>query len=341
MQNITRIDNPSAVNPTAIARDLAQHNEVVIQFTQTPNRTLLDSLNALCQQHDDQLTIRFYSDASDAFDCTLLWQLPQVKSLALDCMMRAKHLEVLTELAHLKRLNLGVYELKETEILVADNFRTLTELSLGASKTKQLNLAHLQHLTQLKHLFIEGHTQHIEAIGTLSHLSYLRLHGISKVPLTFVNALKQLKTLALTLGGRENLDEIADNAIEHLSLGRVRGFSHLNNLAHFKALKQLDIAEQLQLQALDFSQASASLTTLSLTQCKRLAALTNLSNLSALQHLRIWQTALDVDALIAQGLPTSLTNFSFGASTTKERASIDALLLSKGYQEATWSNRPH
>jgi len=256
-------------------------------------------------------------------------------------MMRVQKIEVLIELTHLKRLDLGVFELKETDILQADNFKQLSALSLGAAKSKALNLAHLQYLTQLNHLFIEGHTRHIETIGSLHHLQYLRLHGISKVPLTFINTLKQLKTLALTLGGRENLDEIADNTIEHLSLGRVRGFSQLNTLANFKALKILDIAEQLRLRTLDFSQAPASLTTLSLMQCKTLTALTNLSHLSTLRYLSIGQTALDVDALITQGLPATLTYFTFGASSTKERARIDALLAGLGYQEATWSNRPH
>jgi hypothetical protein len=340
MQNIIRIDNPQTVNPTAIAADLAQHKAVVIQFTQTPNSSLLDSLNALCQQHDDQLTIRFYSDAFDVFDCTLLRQLPQLKSLELDCMMRAKHLEVLTELAHLKRLNLGVYELKETEILAANHFKSLIELTLGATKSKALNLEHLQHLTQLKHLFIEGHTKHIEAISALSQLNDLRLHGVSKVPLTFINPLKQLKSLTLTLGGRVNLDEVTENSIEHLNLGRVRGFSHLNNLAQFSRLKTLHISEQIQLETLDLTGCNKALQAITLHDCKTLSTLTGLANLSALRYLRIWRTNLAFEKLLASGTPDTLTHFSFFGNKNKENAGINAKLSALGYQEANWSNLP-
>ncbi len=211
-----RINNPTSLDKPAIAADLVAGKEVIIQFTQAPGTALLAEINTLCHLHNDQLTIRFYS--SD-LDCAILRHIPQVKSLAVNCIMRAENTDNIKALEHLIRLDFGVYEFKETDFLAADQFKNLTKLSLGESKTKGLNLAHLQQCTQLNWLFIEGHTKNIEAISTLNHLNYCRLHGLTKTRLDFINPLKQLKTLELTLGGRENLDEIEKNNIENLIIG--------------------------------------------------------------------------------------------------------------------------
>ncbi|MGB4811769.1 MAG: hypothetical protein WBP13_04720 [Methylophilaceae bacterium] len=332
MEKFTRINNPSTLNSGSIATDLALGKEVILQFSQMPSSRLLSEINALCALNTNQLTVRFFS--GEDFDCALVKQLPNVKSLAVDCTMRASNVNALTELLFLTKLDLGIYELKDTDILAADNFKNLTHLSMGATKAKAFNLAHLKNLTQLTQLFIEGHTKNIQAISTLSKLSDLRLHGISKTTLDFINPLKQLKTLQLTLGGRENLDEIEHNTIEHLIIGRVRGFNSLNNLKNFNTLKHLSISEQIQLKALMLNDCP-SLLALSLHDCKTLSTLQGLAQLNALRYLRIFKTEIEFDTLVTNGFPKSLTHATFGSNKA-----IETKLLAMGYQVATWENLP-
>lgn len=338
MEKTTRINNPSTLNAASIANDLALGKEVILQFSQVPSDRLLSGINALCAAHTNQLTVRFYS--AEGFNCKCLQHLANVKSLEVDCITRVSNIASLTELKHLSKLSLGVYELKETEILESDNFKHLIALSIGATKTKSLNLEHLKNLTQLKWLFIEGHTKNIQAISELSHLNYLRLHGITKTSLDFINPLKQLKTLELTLGGRENLDEIKENNIERLIIGRVRGLNQLNNLKDFSALKYLCISEQKQLEALTLEKSNSTLIALNIHDCKTLSAITGLAHLSALCFLRVWQTNLAFESLLANGLPSQLSHFTFGGQKAKESTLIASKLLTLGYQEATWFNLP-
>jgi protein phosphatase 1 regulatory subunit 7 len=331
LEKTNRITNPETLNKLEIANNLSQGKEVILQFSQMPSGRLLSEINTLCELHTHQLTVRFFS--FEDFDCAVLRHLPNVKSLEVDCIMRANNINVMTELTQLTRLNLGVFELKETEILAANNFKNLTSLNFGATKTKSVNLAPLTNLTQLEWLLIEGHTKNIEAISTLSQLKYLRLHGITKTSLAFVNALKQLKTLELTLGGRENLDEIEENTIERLIIGRVRGLSQINNLSQFTKLNYLFISEQLQLEAINFA-PSSTLKAVGIVNCKQLHTLSNLAQLSDLRYLSLYLTALIFESIMDAGIAKSVQYFTFNTGNLKETNAISARLEALGYQEA-------
>jgi protein phosphatase 1 regulatory subunit 7 len=338
MQTSIRISEPETLDIAQIEADLTAGSEVIVQFTATPKNQLLNEIDALCLKHDSNFNVRFYGDAYGTFNCNILQKIPHVKSLSLDCMMHASNLAVLADLGHLQVFDLGVFHLQETEILQFDSFKNLTKLGLDSTKTKALNLDFLRNMPQLKSLFMVGHSKNIEAIGSLSQLARLWLHSATNVPLHFINSLKQLKQLEFTLGGRDNLDEIGENSIEYLSLGRVRGFNSFNNMANFKTLKCLSIDEQIQLQSIDFGQHLSTLIALQLRDCKTLNAVTGIENLSALQRLNIWQTQVNFDALIARGLPKSLQAFSFSTAKSKEDKLIKPKLLQMGYKETNWTD---
>lgn len=338
MQATTRISNPETLDLNAIEDDLKVGNEVIIQFTYIPKSQLLSDINILCSKHNSNFNVRFYGDAYGTFDCKILHKIPHVKSLSLDCIMHAKDLDVLAELSHLQSLDLGIYQLQETEILQSESFKNLTKLSLGTVKTNALNLAYLSSYVELKSLVICVHTKNIEAVGSISHLESLGLYSVSKVPLNFVNNLHHLKAFKLLLGGRDNFDEIEENTIEYMDICRVRGFNNFNNLANFKALKTLVIDEQIQLKSLDINENLAALTSLRLRDCKTFASLTGLKNLTSLEHLQIWKTNLKFESLLTLGLPKTLKAFSFCTTKKKEDLLINLQLLALGYREATWQD---
>ena len=283
--------------------------------------------------YDENFSIRFYGHSQGSFDCNTLSKLPNIKSLWLDCLLKADNLEVLTELKNLRRLSLGVFELKETEILQANNFQNLKELIIGETRTKSLNLKYLEKYKNLNYLIICGHTKNIDVVGKLTDLEYLGLNSISKVPLDFVNKLKKLKSLRLTLGGRENLDEIEENEIEILEIIRVRAFNSLKNISNFKNLEMLRIEDQIQLTGLHFDTELSMLNDIKLINCKTLKSMTGLKKLSHLNQLRIYKTEIEFDEFIKQIFPKSLNILAFYTAKTKVDKEIKEQLLRIGYKD--------
>ncbi len=175
---------------------------------------LLDGdVNNLCKHYDSHFGVRFYGHT---FDCTNLQRIPDVKNLSLDCMLEVENLEIVTKLMHLERFGLGIFRMKETEILGAENLHKINYLMLTDTITKAFNLDHLRNYHNLTTLMVGGHTKNIDSIGELSQLNQLNLNSISKAPLHFINKLKRLKTLKIILGGRSNIEEIEKNDIENL-----------------------------------------------------------------------------------------------------------------------------
>ncbi|MFC7772969.1 hypothetical protein [Flavobacterium sp. GCM10027622] len=234
---------------------------------------------------------------------------------------------------NLRRLSLGVFELKETEIFQAKNLKNLKELIIGETKTKSLNLKYLENYTNLSYLIISGHTKNIDSVGKLANLEYLGLNSISKVPLNFVNKLKKLKSLHFVLGGRENLDEIEENEIQTLEIIRVRAFNSFKNISNFKKLKTLLIEDQIQFTEFHFDKEISTLEDFKLINCKTFKSLTGLEKLSGLNQLRIYKTEINFNDFIKQIFPKSLDIFAFYTTKTKIDKEIKEHLLKLGYKD--------
>ncbi|UJP64744.1 hypothetical protein [Mongoliitalea daihaiensis] len=332
MRPQNRINNPEKIDRLLIDKDLKDGKLVIVQFSdKLYTDKILAELNELCLEYDDNFSVRFYGHYQGSFDCKTLLKLPNIKALWLDCLLKVDNLEVLTELKNLRRLSLGVFELKETEILQANNLKNLKELIIGETRTKALNLQHLENYKDLNFLIISGHTKNIDVVGKLTELEYLGLNSISKVKLDFVNKLKKLKSLHFVLGGRENLDEIEENEIETLEIIRVRAFNSFKNISNFKKLKNLLIEDQIQLTELHFDKEILSLTDFKLINCKTFKSLTGLEKLSALNQLRISKTDINFDEFIKQKFPKSLDILAFYTAKTKIDKENKERLFKIGY----------
>ena len=126
------IQNPAELDAAAISAAVAAGRQVLVQFdTLGEPEPLLPELDALAAIHGAALTIRIYGYDPRVFDTRILRALPHVASLSIDCHRNALYLETLGELRHLKRLDLGVYELAQTDILQLENLHALEYLQLG------------------------------------------------------------------------------------------------------------------------------------------------------------------------------------------------------------------
>lgn len=307
---------------------------MIIQFSgrSAYNKELLEEINSLCSKYSVDFVVRFYGHYSDSFDCKWLEMIPDAKVLHIDCLMRADNLDVVKSLPNLRELSLGVFELKDTEIMNSPCFTNLTTLYLTETRTKALNLEYLKNLQNLRKLYLTGHTKNIDAIGELPHIEDLGLHSITKKPFTFINNLDRLKSLRITLGGRPNLDEIGPNNIELLQIIWVRGFCEFNNIANFQRLKELQIEDEIQLKSLSITVPMESLVDFKLLNCKSCQHLNGLKNLTNLHQLRINKTNIDLDLFLQQEMPKKLEILAFYTTKKKIDEEIYRKLKSLGYK---------
>jgi protein phosphatase 1 regulatory subunit 7 len=332
MRRQHRIQDPDIIDENAIASLLEEYKEVIIQFSsEVYDSHILSKLNRLAEKHDENLTIRFYGHYSSIFDCSVVDQIPEVKSLSIDCLRQVHNIESITRLKNLKQLGIGVFELKETDILSAKNFQNLNRLYVFDTKTKALNLEYLSSYKYLDYLIVAGHTKNIEAIGSLKKLEQLSLNGISKVPLSFVNELPLLHTLNIILGGRDNITEIEGNNIENLNLTWIRGLNDLEDISRFHKLKTLLVQDHIRLPKIHFDKGLTKLTDIKILNCKTLASITGLENLPELHQLRVYKTDIDFEKFIKQPLPSKLKILAFYTAKNKVDSQLKSRLKELGY----------
>jgi hypothetical protein len=329
-----RINDPTDIDTNFIDKELKADKHVIVQFSdKTYTDRQLSIIDGLCKKYNKDFGVRFYGHYSGSFDFKTLLKIPNVKCLYVDCLSKGDNVEIIGQLKNLDKVSLGVFELKETEILNSDSLKNVSELIITETKTKALNLDYLKDFKNLKLLIIGEHRKNIESVGELSDLEFLSLNSIKKTPVDFINRLKKLKTLKFILGGRENIKEIEDNEIENLELVWVRGFNDLSNISNFKNLKTLLVEDNIQLTKIHFDKELKGLRDLKILNCKSLESVTGLDKLVMLEQLRIAKTAIEFDNFIEQKFPDSLKTLAFYTYKKKVDDKIRAILDKRGYNE--------
>ena len=112
------INNPVALDRDQMERDLRSGNQVFVQFSHPDfYGSILEEVDELCARWDENFGVRFYGHRSLSFDGHTLLRIPHVKMLHLNSLTQAHNTEALAALEHLYSLNLGIYELENSEIL--------------------------------------------------------------------------------------------------------------------------------------------------------------------------------------------------------------------------------
>lgn len=330
-----RIHQPARIDAAAIRTLIGNGEPVTVQFTQHRlPAPLLADLDALASTCGPALEIRFFGASAEPFDADVLRALPHAVNLSLDCHMRAIHLERLGELSRLKRLCLGVHHLAELDILALDTLRGLEALNLGETGKGQIDLAPLRHWPRLAQLHTTGHVKNIAAITALPALARLSLSQIkSKDDVDFVGAMPALRRLRFILGGRTSIAHLAAPLLEELEVVRVRGLEDLGDIGRFPRLQRLSVEDQIKLQDIRLGENPA-LAWLVLRNCKTLARLTGIAALPALGSLAVYLTQLDIDALLADGLPATLNELTLATGKRKRDEEIRTRLEQLGYAQA-------
>ena len=330
-----RIHNPASIDAASLRAAIAADGKVIVQFGEhfAPEPLLadLDTLAATCGA---ALEIRFYGYHFTPFDAAILRALPHAANLSLDCHTSAVNLQTLGELPRLQCLQLGVYEMQEHDILALENLRTLEYLSLGETRKANIDLAPLRHWPQLAQLHTTGHVKNIDAITALPALTKLSLSQVkSKDDVDFINAMPALAQLRFILGGRASIAHVTAPLLEEMEVVRVRGLEDLGDLGRFPRLRRLSVEDQIKLAELRLGENPA-LASLILRNCKTLERLAGIATLSTLNNLAVYLTQLDIDALLAGGLPAALKHLTLATGKRKRDEEIKAQLAARGYAKA-------
>lgn len=298
-----------------------------------PGKTLksdvyLARLDELCARYGSALNVRFYGFYSEIFDARILNRLPNIRSLTVNCLSEACHLETIGEIKHLEDLSLGVFDLQQKDILHALPLKSLKTLTLEETNTKALDLAPLAEAHDLRQLRLFGQKKNIEVIGGLAQLEEFVFNPAKGKSLEYLNGMTNLQTLKLILGGCENFNEVKLGKLKDLAVTQVRGLSTLGDLTRFSLLERLLVQDQIQLQSVAFTSQISNLRHIWFNNCKILDALPGLNTLPKLTSLSAYQTALSIDMLT---MPKSLTHAYIHSGRLRteqaETASIVALGL--------------
>lgn len=329
-----RFTDPQNIDPANIAELIEGGSRVIVQYSKSGYcAQQLALLNQLAKTHGRSFEIRFYGHYSEIFDASVLQFIPDAKCVSIDCLLRASNVEALSKIHDLVELNIGVFELEDSEILQHCNYSSLKSLTLGDTKKCNINISHISKCINLERFHTTGHTKNISTICSLPLLQSLSLSSIKKKDsIDFVSKIPGLKELRLILGGRISISDITSAQLKSLEIIRVQGLEEIGNLGRFENLESLLIEDQIKVATIVVG-PNPCLKDIKIINCKTLERIAGVTELNALSSLRISRTAIDYEKFIAESKPKSMKTLAFYTGKNKQDLEIRKDLERRGFLE--------
>jgi hypothetical protein len=178
----------------------------------------------------------FYGEECHISNIALI---PSLKHFYADCLRSCEGLEALKDLKNLSTLSLGIENLTSFDFLKDIN-SGLKILSLGKTKSSKPDISVIERFSELTDLTVCGHKKGFSSISKLSNLTDLCLYGCTKPDLSWFGALDNLSNLDISLGGADELHDIAlAKNLKYLGLCWVRGLENLEFISEIPNLQRL------------------------------------------------------------------------------------------------------
>lgn len=319
-----QFDKP--IGDTLLIVDPAQDD--FAKWPQVPADAYLERLNTVCADWGAQLTVRFYAHYSDVFDASVLERLPDIHSLAADCLERASNLEAISGLEKLSKLSLGIYELDDKAVLSKLPLAQLREFTLSPAQTKALDLAPLAEASALRRLYIEGHHKNIAELAALNQLESFTFNAKTGLDLSFINGMVGLRALKFNLGGTHSIADITLPKLEDLAFTMTKNLSELGDLQRFATLRRLFMQDQQNVSRIQVGAGNKALEHLWFYNCKNLEAIEGLADCPKLKSLRWLFTQIDPASLT---FPKSLTHLHMLSGKRKLEEQEKTAITQLGY----------
>ena len=306
---------------------------MVVQFSHRGayDAELLRAVNALCERFGAKVEVRFYAHEWKTFDCGVLRELPAVRSLRLDTLRDVTDLQALEELRLLEEFGFGAFEAQVQGLLEMKALEGLKRLALLAQKKSNIDLKPLAGFERLEDLFLNKQARHIEVLAGNGRIRKLGLSQMGKsVRLECVRSMSGLRRLRVILGGRTDLSEMANDAVETLEVIRVQGLERVG-LEGFAGVRRLEVEDQLRVEEMDLRPLSG-LERLRIANCKGLLRLKGLKGLRGLRVLLVAGTKLDLEQVMEE-LPEGMERVSLYGTGARLNAEIEKRLRQRRYGE--------
>lgn len=228
--------------------------------------------------------LRVYGHYSGDCDLGFASHLRNVRRFSADRLMHASGVECLAEIAGLCSLSIGIFDLEDFSVLdrVPD---TLTELSLGATRSKKPSLAPLERLRALRVLSLEGQGNHIEVVEKLEDLEDLTLRSITTPDLSYLSRLPKLWSLDIKLGGIRSFAGIEGRrSIKYLELWQVLGVEQVDVVGELPGLQNLFLQSLARVTSLPSFERSTALRRVEIQNLKSLVDFSGLQKAPALEE---------------------------------------------------------
>ena len=163
----------------------------------------------------------------------------------------------------------------------------LEELGLGATKAR-LDLGVLARFGDLRWLFLEGQTKHLEVIGGLRNLYDLTLRSITMPDLSLLLPMRGLRSLDIKLGGTRDLGLLPRvGELWYLELWMIRGLTDISAVGRIPSLRSLFLQALRQVETLPDLSAATSLRRVRLETMKGLRDLRPLATAPVLEAVEL------------------------------------------------------
>lgn len=330
-----RIDNPSLVHGDPLAQSFeAGADRCLIQFSALSayDDRSLKALDLLCSRYGSKLQVRFWLHHETGFDCRSIRLLPSLKSLAIST-TKIVHPEALEDIPNLEEFSFSVYESDLPHLLEIDGLTGVDKLTIAGTRRNAIDLSPLARLHRLDSLFIQSHMTGVQVLGQLRSVKKLGLSGMPKnLSLDFVNEMKNLRSLKLGFGGRENLNELTHDLLQTLVVTRIRELKAIK-LSGFPSLVRCQVEDQLHVQILDIGHLTQTLEELVIRNCTHLLNIEGVQFAQVLERLWLERTAINPEILLTQ-LPNSLKRVSLCGYGRKKDTVLKNMIAQKGYFSA-------
>ena len=271
------------------------------------------------KRHDVEL--RVYGHHGAECDLSFVQEVPSLRRFCANCLTDVSNIDALGALRHLRRLNLGILELKSFDILeqVSDQIEWLL---LGDTRSRRPSLESLPRFANLRWLSVGGHAKGLGAIAENQRLEELTLWSLSDPELSFLEALPQLWGLELNLGGAVDLSAITGaRELKRLELTWIRRLSDISFISDCVSLQDLRLDRLKQVREIPSLCKLVKLRALSIGDLNGLRSVDAIAEAPALEWFGYsGKTLAPEDFRVALGAPSLKRAGAFFGSQKKEKA---------------------
>jgi hypothetical protein len=279
-----RVDISAGLSKSEAKAIAANKSVTVVQFASPLLERDFDYLNEYVFSTRPDILFRAYAHYSQECDLSFLKKFSHLKKFSADCIINVKNEDCLSVLENVEELSVAIYGLTSFDFLKDIN-KHLKKLTIGGTFSKKPSLSLLSRFKELQHLFIEGTSKGIEALGDLCNLETIILRSISTDNLNFLINLKKLWSIDIKLGGISNFSVLRNlTGIKYLELWQINKLADISFISEMPDLQNLFIQSLRNIEALPNFSANLNLRRIYLENMKGLKDVSSLSDAPALEE---------------------------------------------------------